>query len=245
MVIYKTTNLVNGKQYIGKDKHNNPNYIGSGTYLKKAIKKYGKENFKKEILEVCSSSKELMEREEYWLNYYDAGGDPNFYNTHNYSYGCPSHSEETRRKMSESRKGKPKKKHSEESKRRMSESRRGEKHFMYGKQVSTKTREKIRQSLIGKKFSEERRQNISKSHLGHIVSEDTKRKLSLLNSGENHPQFKGYIICVSGEYKGQRKTSKEWVILLNTGFSSLSTHLSGKGYKKGIRGNFLKWEHEL
>ena len=40
MVIYKTTNLVNGKQYIGKDTKNNPTYLGSGTFLKKAIQKY-------------------------------------------------------------------------------------------------------------------------------------------------------------------------------------------------------------
>lgn len=55
MVIYITTNLINGKQYIGKDARNNPKYLGSGTYLIKSIKKYGKENFKKEIIEHCSS----------------------------------------------------------------------------------------------------------------------------------------------------------------------------------------------
>jgi len=38
MVIYKTTNLINGKQYIGSDSNNNPNYLGSGTFLIKAIK---------------------------------------------------------------------------------------------------------------------------------------------------------------------------------------------------------------
>jgi hypothetical protein len=35
MIIYKTTNLVNGKFYIGKDKYNNKDYIGSGKILKK------------------------------------------------------------------------------------------------------------------------------------------------------------------------------------------------------------------
>ena len=70
MVIYKTTNLVNGKQYIGRDAKNNPKYLGSGSLLKKAIQKYGKESFKKEILEVCKSENELKEREEYWLEYY-------------------------------------------------------------------------------------------------------------------------------------------------------------------------------
>ena len=45
MVIYKTTNLINGKIYIGKDSNNNEHYIGSGVKLLKAIKKYGRSNF--------------------------------------------------------------------------------------------------------------------------------------------------------------------------------------------------------
>jgi group I intron endonuclease len=67
LIIYKTTNLVNGKIYIGQDSKNNPNYLGSGTLLKLSIKKYGKENFIKEILEHCNSREELNIREEYWV----------------------------------------------------------------------------------------------------------------------------------------------------------------------------------
>ena len=43
MIIYKTTNLITGKFYIGKDKYNNEDYIGSGKILKNAIYKYGRE----------------------------------------------------------------------------------------------------------------------------------------------------------------------------------------------------------
>jgi len=68
MIIYETTNLITGDFYIGKDKNNNPNYFGSGLHLKRAIKKYGKENFKKEILEVCQTYEELNKREKYWIN---------------------------------------------------------------------------------------------------------------------------------------------------------------------------------
>jgi len=50
MIIYKTTNIINGKIYVGKDESNNPAYLGSGYALKPAIKKYGKENFRKRSL---------------------------------------------------------------------------------------------------------------------------------------------------------------------------------------------------
>lgn len=50
MIVYCITNKINGKKYIGSDSNNNPNYFGSGTYIKKAIKKYGKENFAKTII---------------------------------------------------------------------------------------------------------------------------------------------------------------------------------------------------
>jgi|688.fasta_scaffold467146_2 group I intron endonuclease len=72
MIIYKTTNLINGKFYIGKDKHNNPKYFGSGKILKQALKKYGVENFTKEIIEECSDEKCWLEREIYWIQYYDS-----------------------------------------------------------------------------------------------------------------------------------------------------------------------------
>lgn len=67
MIIYKTTNLVNGKFYVGKDSKNDPNYLGSGRILKRSIKKHGKENFKKEVLEVCVSEEHLNERERFWI----------------------------------------------------------------------------------------------------------------------------------------------------------------------------------
>lgn len=72
MIIYKTTNLVNGKIYIGKDKHNNPKYLGSGKRLDNSINKYGKENFEKVILEYCDSEKHMVEREKYWIKYFDS-----------------------------------------------------------------------------------------------------------------------------------------------------------------------------
>jgi group I intron endonuclease len=105
MVIYKTINLITGKQYIGKDKNNDPNYIGSGADLKIAIKEYGKHSFKKEIIEHCSSINHLIERETYWLNYYDVENNPNFYNKTNKPFGNSGLSEETKEKISKAKKG--------------------------------------------------------------------------------------------------------------------------------------------
>lgn len=72
MRVYKTTNKVNGKFYIGKQASNSNWYLGSGKALKNAINKYGRENFVKEILEECSSLEELAEREKFWIDKLDA-----------------------------------------------------------------------------------------------------------------------------------------------------------------------------
>jgi group I intron endonuclease len=72
MIIYKTTNNLNGKIYIGQDKNNNSSYYGSGKKLQRAIKKYGKENFKKEILEECVDESHMNEREVYWISFYNS-----------------------------------------------------------------------------------------------------------------------------------------------------------------------------
>ena len=70
LYIYKITNLLNGKIYIGRhssDKIDN-GYYGSGILIKAAIKKYKKENFKKEVICICNSDKELNEKEVYYIN---------------------------------------------------------------------------------------------------------------------------------------------------------------------------------
>jgi group I intron endonuclease len=69
-IIYLTTNLVNKKQYVGKqhlEDNKKDTYIGSGYLLHKAVTKYGKENFKKEILEFCETDEILNIQEIFWI----------------------------------------------------------------------------------------------------------------------------------------------------------------------------------
>lgn len=67
MIIYKTTNKINGKIYVGKYEGSKESYLGSGKVLWKAIKKYGVENFARETLEVCNNRSELNKREIFWI----------------------------------------------------------------------------------------------------------------------------------------------------------------------------------
>lgn len=63
--IYKTTNLINAKYYIGMHSTNNltDGYLGSGTRLWRSIQHYGKENFKVEIQEFLIDRESLRKRE--------------------------------------------------------------------------------------------------------------------------------------------------------------------------------------
>lgn len=63
--IYKTINILSGRYYIGMHSTDNleDGYLGSGNRVKLAIRKHGKENFKREILEFCENREELRKRE--------------------------------------------------------------------------------------------------------------------------------------------------------------------------------------
>lgn len=79
--IYITTNLINNKKYIGQHYGElQDSYLGSGEIFKKALEKYGKDNFKKEILEICDSYESMNVAEKKWIAIYDAVHNPNFYN---------------------------------------------------------------------------------------------------------------------------------------------------------------------
>ena len=79
--IYKITNLINNKVYIGQTINTlqerwwgHCQNVNSNSYkmvIKRAIKKYGKESFKIELLEECDQ-KLLNEKERFWINYYNS-----------------------------------------------------------------------------------------------------------------------------------------------------------------------------
>jgi hypothetical protein len=81
--IYQTTNLINNKKYIGKTNGNKGRaYLGSGILLLKAIKKYGKDNFKNEIIYTTDSEEELRKMEKYYIELENAVENPTYYNLH-------------------------------------------------------------------------------------------------------------------------------------------------------------------
>lgn len=67
--VYLTTNKINGKTYVGQHKYMKlyDGYIGSGTLLKRAIKKYGKENFEIEYLETDLTEDEVDWYEQWYI----------------------------------------------------------------------------------------------------------------------------------------------------------------------------------
>jgi group I intron endonuclease len=111
--IYITTNKINGRKYIGQHKANttNDSYLGSGTGLRNAIKKHGKKNFEKEIIKIAENADHLNELEVFYIEKYNSVLDRNFYNQKNGGFSYPiglcgqKKSPETRRKISEAKKG--------------------------------------------------------------------------------------------------------------------------------------------
>jgi group I intron endonuclease len=185
MVIYKITNIVNNKIYIGQDKNNKSGYLGSGDLIKLAIKKYGKENFKKEILQICESQDELNYYEKHYITINNSTDKSIGYNI---SFGGTDgtmfnrqHSEETKNKISVSHLGKEK---SYEHKENIRKS-------LIGKKISENTKKKMSDSnpYKGKKkgsLSEITKLKISKSKTGVKMSDDVKKKMSESRFGENN-----------------------------------------------------------
>lgn len=166
--VYLTTNLINGKQYVGEHSTNkiDDKYLGSGRpYLKNAIKEYGRENFKREILEFFPTREEAFNNQEKWIK---------FYNTH-VSKGGYNLSEKGGNNCSGGI--------SEEGRKRISESKKG-------KKTSLETRQKMSKAKIGKSLSAEHKKSISESEKGRNFSDTHREKLSKSKLGSKNPNFR-------------------------------------------------------
>ena len=144
--VYLTTNLINNKKYIGKRAKSefDDSYLGSGKLLKRALSKYGKINFKCEVLKWCSSLTELNESEKYFIKKFNAQERNDFYNiSSGGDWG------DITRGMSN--------KEYEEWKRKISP---------IGRKHSNETKKKISRAHMGKKYSPETLEKFKMANAG-------------------------------------------------------------------------------
>ncbi|MBQ2397772.1 MAG: GIY-YIG nuclease family protein [Bacteroidales bacterium] len=98
MFIYKITNKINNKVYIGQSirpiEHRFRRHINDAlnnvidTHFARAIRKYGKENFYIELIDLAETQDELNQKEQYWIRYYDSVNSLNGYNETSAIYKC-------------------------------------------------------------------------------------------------------------------------------------------------------------
>lgn len=202
--VYKLTNKINGKTYHGQTTEEDINirwnkykklYCKNQPKLYPALKKYGPENFLFEVIDTTPQNQhQLDEMEIFYIAKFDSFH--NGYNANEGGHGGKK-SEETKKKISISLKGRPRSKeairkfietrtgshHSEETKRKMSNAVRGKKSYMFGKHMSEETKKKISDALINIPRADEIRYKISKSNLGKHHSEESKLKMSKIRKG--------------------------------------------------------------
>jgi group I intron endonuclease len=215
--VYITTNILNGKQYVGSHSTNtvDDGYLGSGRYFLKALKKEGKENFKREILQECADILEARELEGSYIEKYNTLC-PNGYNLSpkgGIGFKGANHSEHTKKKQSKWQKGKtyeelygPEKAAKMKEKQRQRKlgtttKRKGKgfkKEFIekYGKEEGLKRFEefieKQRNKKLGTTHKPLREQMVEKygSEEGTKKYEEYKKTNKyFINAGKNHPNF--------------------------------------------------------
>lgn len=166
--IYLTTNLINNKIYVGQRKSDKfiKAYYGSGVYFKKALKKYGKENFKVELITWSNNKEQSNMFEIFWIKTFDATNPEIGYNLCNGGRGTSGY------------------KLSDETKNKLSEINSGDKHPKYGTHHSEETRKKISESNKGQKLSEEQKKKLSESHKGYIMPQEQKNNISKAHKGK-------------------------------------------------------------
>lgn len=199
--IYRITNKVNGKTYVGQHKYKklNDSYMGSGKLIKRAQKKYGIENFEKEILYSRIQYKTTADDMERFAIAKERAIGKAEYNIANGGQGG-NLGEEVNKKLRGKNNGFYGKKHSEETKRKLSEAHKGKRLGPH----SEETRRKISEAQRGKKHSEERIRKNSESHKGQQAWNKGKKTgpngTHWYNNGEVNVKAKE---CPEGFIKGR------------------------------------------
>lgn len=185
--IYVTTNIVNGKRYLGQKKFVDYwwNYLGSGTLLRRAIEKYGKENFTREIIDIAFSEEELDKKEYDYSIFFNVVESDDWYNLvvgGGVTYGQNPYANKTEEEMEEIRKKKSElssgsnnpmygRHHSAETKKKISDIHKigmlGERNPFYGHHHSEETKQMLRELNIGKKATPEMKKHMSESRIGY------------------------------------------------------------------------------
>ena len=266
--IYKTTNLINGKIYIGQHKSEeyDSSYYGSGKILKSAINKYGIENFSNTVLCYCESKKELDKLERQLIKQYNSRN-PNI--GYNISFGgeggdlvtCLPYSDYEKfcNHISELNKsgvvGMKGKKLSDEHKRKIGEGNRGKVH---SKEWVDKQRDKVKGKTAWNKgltIDDERVRKYARKKGVFKHSDETKLKISnskkgISNSIKNKDEWRKNL---SNSLKGKKKSDAHAEkcrkvavgrIWINNGSESKMIYPEDletyikEGYKKGR----VKWQ---
>lgn len=260
--IYITTNAINGKKYIGQRQFYKywKSYLGSGINIRKAIKKYGKENFSREIVGIAYNQAELNLLEIEFIQKYNAIKSKEYYNVAFGGDGGNTFAGKTKeeitvigKKISEPNKGN---KHyayghhlTEETKIKLSEALSGIKHYFYGKHHSEESKIKMSKSRKGK-YGGANHPLYGKHH-----TQESKLKMALNHeymSGEKH-QFYGKHhttetkIKMSQTKRGKPNSASKKVVCITTGkvfncivngavfyniYSGSSVYLCCKGERK-------------
>lgn len=173
--IYITKNLINNKLYIGQ-RACSPKwktYLGSGIKIKRAIKKYGRENFKRYVIDFAFDYDSLNELEYIYSIMFNVIDDDNWYNL---MYGGGFHA----------LKGI---KFSDEHRRRIAEAKKGEKNPNYGKKYSESEIEIMREKSSGVNNAMYGKRGKLSPNYGKKHSDETKKKMSLAAIGEKNHNY--------------------------------------------------------
>jgi group I intron endonuclease len=205
--IYKITNLINGKLYIGQtwqalSRRFSQHCTGTACIkLRRAIEKYGRDNFQIEPLTIVHSQENADYWEDYFIKQFDA-----IVTGYNIKEGGShgKHTEETRRKMS-----KLKTNPSDEVRRNLSKSHIGHKD-------SDETKLKKSLARMGFKFSDSSIKKMSESQKGKTVPLEQRQKISKSLSGKKrHDQRKlnnEQYIAIINDPRSSRKIAKDYSV---------------------------------